>query len=237
MTYTTNIDLNDLLNNEPGTYTIYIRVTDKAGNITEDSTTYTIPEPPAEDEEDVQGATDQNVVYAANLGTGAGTEIETDLNGEEENQEQVLGEEEQTCENPRKTYGYIYHDKDTDGEIDDNEDRLEDISLRIYYMENGEEMTVVTLQTDEDGYWETELCPGTYTLEVDQEDIPEDLVLGETHEILIEEDTEEYRLDLAATEDRNFWQKYWYLIVIGAGILVTITYLILSKGKKEETYN
>lgn len=240
MTYTSNMNLNDLLNNEPGTYTIHIRVTDKAGNITEDSTTYTIPEPPAEEDEgDVEGAADQRVVYAADLGTGTGAEIETevDVTEDETTDEEVLGEEEQTCENPRKTYGYIYHDKNTDGKIDDNEDRLEGISLRIYYMENGEEMTVVELQTDEQGYWETELCPGEYSIEIDQETLPNNLETPEVLSLTVEEEDEEIELNISATDSRNFWQKYWYLILLGIGVLLTTVYLILSKDRqKEQTY-
>ena len=45
ISYTTDMNLNTILNNTPGTYTIYVKVTDKAGNTTEGSTTYTIPQP------------------------------------------------------------------------------------------------------------------------------------------------------------------------------------------------
>jgi hypothetical protein len=238
-TYTPDTNLNTLLNNEPGTYTIYIKVTDKAGNITEDSTTYTIPQPPVEETTgDVEGTADRRVVYASNLGTGAGNEIEEDLEittEDETNEEEVLGEE-RSCENPVKVFGYIYHDKNSDGEVDDNEDKLEDISVRIYYMDNGNEVTVADIQTDENGYWETNLCQGEYTLEIDTEDLPENLVLAQTHEIVIDEDTQEYQLNLGASDSRSFLQKYWYIVLIGAGILLTVIYLILSKGKKQQTY-
>jgi len=44
--YTPNMNLNDLVGNQPGTYTIYIKVTDNAGNTTDNnSVTFTIPSP------------------------------------------------------------------------------------------------------------------------------------------------------------------------------------------------
>jgi hypothetical protein len=225
---------------DPGEYTCTVEVTDADGDTDSDQISVSVGAVLGEatDNTQTENSTGNQQFYASNLGTGAGNEIEEDLEittEDETNEEEVLGEE-RSCENPVKVYGYIYHDKNSDGEVDDNEDKLEDISVRIYYMDNGNEVTVADTQTDENGYWETNLCQGEYTLEIDTEDLPENLVLAQTHEIVIDEDTQEYQLNLGASDSRSFLQKYWYIVLIGAGILLTVIYLILSKGKKQQTY-
>jgi hypothetical protein len=236
ITYISNVNLNDLLNNEPGTYTIYIKVTDKAGNEIEDSTIYTIPEPVAE----VLGETDDkstggNVVYAQTPGIGSGTEIteETETIPEEE----VLGEDILTCENPIQVSGYVYLDKNKNDQMDENEKGIAGISITITGIYKENRITIDTLETDEKGYYKTELCPDTYTLTIDKNDLPKNTEIEEVLSLEIKEDAKEpVEYNIPAIDTRNFWQKYWYLILIAGALGITTVYLITTSRKKEQEY-
>jgi len=109
--YTEEMNLNDLVNNEPGTYTVYVKVTDNAGNVTEDSTFFTIPSPTPTTVEEVLGAVaspkpaqasgTQDPVYAQATGTGGpiytqSAETETDLEIDIPEDEDTGGEERET---------------------------------------------------------------------------------------------------------------------------------------------
>jgi hypothetical protein len=94
--YTPDMNLNDLVGNQPGTYTIHIRVTDKAGNTTIESTTFTIPSPApttTDTGEDILGAKDESPLkpppvkaYNPPPGTGGYLLSQTDLLDTEEQQ-------------------------------------------------------------------------------------------------------------------------------------------------------
>jgi hypothetical protein len=226
-TYTSNINMTDLVGNEPGTYTIYIRVTDQAKNISEGSITYIIPEP--EQEGETQGAATQRVIYAANTtddGTGSGEEITQllDENGE------VAGE---SCENPRKVSGYVYLDKNKNEERNENEEGIQDVTITIYYTNNeGNKITMDIIDTDENGYWETELCEGTYELEIDQETLPTNTKTEDVLSLTVS--NEDITFNIQALDTRTFLQKFWYLILIAIALLLTVLYLFLSRNRKEQ---
>jgi fibronectin type 3 domain-containing protein len=98
-TYVPGEALDPLVNNEPGTYTLYIRATDNAGNEEVKSTNFTIPEPPAPQEPD------EPVLGANTSTTTNNTETETKTNTEENTEEPPpiqKPEEENTNEVPEE---------------------------------------------------------------------------------------------------------------------------------------
>jgi hypothetical protein len=98
-TYVPGEALDPLVNNEPGTYTLYIRATDNAGNEQVKSTNFTIPEPPAPQEPD------EPALGANTSTTTNNTETETNTTTEENTEEPTPvqePEEETTNEVPEE---------------------------------------------------------------------------------------------------------------------------------------
>jgi fibronectin type 3 domain-containing protein len=105
-TYVPGEALDPLVNNEPGTYTLYIRATDNAGNEEVKSTNFTIPEPPPPPQET------EDPVLGANTSTTTTTtttinnpETETNTTTEENTEESPpiqKPEEENTNEVPEE---------------------------------------------------------------------------------------------------------------------------------------
>lgn len=239
ITYTTNMDLNTLLNNTPGTYTIYARVTDKAGNATESSTTYTIPQPtPATTtpEGQVLGATTTKTTTKKTTTTALTTTQDTETTPEEIvdtsiEEKSVLGA---TCENKKKVSGNVYLDKNKDNEMNENEEGIKDITLTIQYTdEEGNIKTEEEVKTGEYGYWETQLCSGKYNIVVKKDTLPKNIEVPEVLSLTVSDNEKETIFDIQALDTRNFWQKYWYLIVGGLAIIV-IGYTSIKSRKKEE---
>jgi hypothetical protein len=218
---------------EPGQYTCTVTVTDSDGDTSQESIDITVGEvlgEETEEEGETQGATTQRIIYASNTtennGTGSGEEITQllDDNGE------VAGE---TCENPRKVSGYVYLDRNKNEERNENEKGIQGVTITIYYTnEEGNKITMDIVDTDENGYWETELCEGTYAIEIDQETLPKNTKTENTLSLTVSD--EDVIFNIQALDTRTFWQKYWYLILLGAALLLTVVYLILSRQKKEQ---
>ena len=106
--YTSDLDLNDLVGNQPGTYTIYIRVTDKAGNITTETVTFTIPSPTPTTTPtagDILGVTSplNPTPVQASYGIGGYTLAQTDEQDTE--QEEITEEEIVTQDNNPEVKG------------------------------------------------------------------------------------------------------------------------------------
>ncbi len=123
--YEEGMNLNDLVGNKSGTYTVSVRVTDNAGNITTKTDTFTIPSPTPTTTEtagDVLGAKDKSPlkpppVKAYNptpLGTGGYLLSQTDEQNTEE--EEITKEETTTLDSPE-----IKGEEDNNGEPTEQE--------------------------------------------------------------------------------------------------------------------
>jgi hypothetical protein len=228
-----------------GDYTCTVTVTDADGDTSTDSVDITVGAVQAVTDEntDEEGGDNNDGGSAGEfLGLGTGYELTGEAGEEEEeegdgatDEEEVLGEDIISCENPITLQGYLYLDKNKNDLMDEKEKGIADINIRIYYIYKGNEITIDEITTDENGYWQTEVCPTEYFLEVNKEDLPKNLSVQEVLSLTISEDSDDpTQFNISAIDTRNFWQKYWYLILIGTAIIITTTYLILSRKEKEQ---
>jgi hypothetical protein len=121
--------------------------------------------------------------------------------------------------------------------MDENEKGIAGINITIKGIYKENEIILDTLETDENGYYKTELCPDTYTLTINKNDLPKNTEIEEVLSLEIKEDTiEPIQYNIPAIDTRNFWQKYWYLILIVGALGITTVYLIATGKKKEQEY-
>ncbi|KUK76747.1 MAG: Conserved repeat domain protein, partial [candidate division WS6 bacterium 34_10] len=232
----------------PGEYTCTVTVTDADGDTAQEDITIIVNAiPEAQNTPETLGATTTKTTatttrtstpytYATTTedsGTGAGEEI-IELEPTTEEKEEVLGE---TCDTPITVKGYIYLDKNKNEERNENEEGIQGITITILTTdEEGNRITIDTLETDENGYWETKLCSGSYTMEIDQENLPKNVETSETIELQVEDNlTEPMEFNIPATDTRNFWQKNWYWILIATAVVITIGYMAVKNNKEEIT--
>ena len=118
--------------------------------------------------------------------------------------------------------------------MNDNEKGIKDITITIQYTdEEGNIKTEEEVNTDEKGYWETQLCSGKYNIVVKEDTLPKNIEVPEVLSLTVSDNEEETIFNIQALDTRNFWQKYWYLIVGGLAIIV-IGYSSIKNRKKEE---
>ena len=223
------------------TGTCTVTVTDADGDTASSSTSIeVIPQPaPATAQEAVLGATTTNTTTKT---TTKGTTKTTSPISTTQTEEilettsiieetSVLGEK---CENKKKVSGNVYLDKNKDNEMNENEEGIKDITLTIQYTdEEGNIKTEEEVKTDEKGYWETQLCSGKYNIVVKEDTLPKNIEVSEVLSLTVSDNEEETIFNIQALDTRNFWQKYWYLIVGGLAIIV-IGYSSIKNRKKEE---
>jgi hypothetical protein len=218
---------------EPGNYTCTVTVTDVDGDTNSDSIDITVGA--------VQGAATQQTSTPTTTfnntsgGVGSGSELLAETQSNEEFETQVLGEETSSCETKVVMRGYLFLDKNSNNLMEENEKGIAGVSIRTYYIDkDGNEITLDNFETDENGYWETQICPGEYKMEIDQETLPKNISSSETIDLQVADNlVEPMEFNIAAVDTRNFWQKYWYLILIASAVIVTIGYVAASSRKKE----
>jgi hypothetical protein len=225
--------LEQTIPNANGDYTCTATIEDVDGDtytITIEGSTYTPPAPPAPPAP--QGGFVQVV---------EGEEVEEEAEEEETDTEEtddegeVLGE--RTCDETSKVSGYVYIDSNGNGEKDDDEEGIEDVTVWVYYYnEEDERVDVAEVETDEDGYWEAEVCPGSYKVEVEEDDVPDDAVLGQTdQDIEVEEDEDLEDVSFGAEETRNSMSWIWWaLIILLIVAIAAILLYIVGKDREED---
>ena len=118
--------------------------------------------------------------------------------------------------------------------MNNNEKGIKDITLTIQYTdEEGNIKTEEEVNTDEKGYWEVQLCSGKYNIVVKKDTLPKNIEVSEVLSLTVSDNEEETIFNIQALDTRNFWQKYWYLIVGGLAI-IAIGYISTKNRKKEE---
>ncbi len=169
-----------------------------------------------------------NVFFQSN-GNVAGI-IEETTNGET-GSGSILGLEDQVCEIRSLTSGYVFRDENGNNVRDENESGFANISLVIFLERTNddgttEEVVVRIVRTNEQGLWETDLCPGDYSIRISNADINEGfrLVGGNTLGFSVAEgqDTEDVNFVVVEvegeTEEAGF--NWWILLLILALIIL-----------------
>lgn len=202
----------------PGSYYCRVDITDNDGDIASAGVTIVINE-------------------LGNLvGPNNNINNNTTEEGSEEEEGEVLGTETQRCETKQKVSGYVYKDSNNNQKKDEGEDTFQDIEVTLTYTYEGREYSTDT-ETDENGYWEIELCPGSYNVKVDSDDIPEGHVLGEEQEITLNADNElsDINLGLVNESEEKNKSKLWWLLLIPVSILAIggIVATLTKKSKDE----
>lgn len=176
-----------------------------------------------QDTEDVLGMEKRGIVNVSNS-----TE-ELGIGGPEEESE-VLGTQE--CDSKQKMYGYVYIDQNKDGLRGENEKVLRDIEIKVYTLEEKEQVTIEDVKTNSDGYWEVYACAGVYFVEVNRDSLPNDTELFENiFEVELTSSDQEYILEIPILDTRNIWEKYWYWILLAIGGLGTIAIVGIYRTK------
>ncbi len=229
-----------------GTWFFHLRTLDNAGNWTStihygpfviDTSVDEGDDDEQDDTDNIEEDDDDGVVLGENTQNQNNIVVETQTQDDDEDtQGEVLG---LTCEVKQTASGYVYVDTNGNGIMDSGEEGIADVELEITYTdEEGEEIVIGTVTTDENGKWEMELCSAVYSVSLDEEGLPSDVKLtGEGVLSLTVEDDGENVLNFAlesdvADEDAKKKFNWWWIvaIVLGSGLLYYL--LNLWKNRK-----
>jgi hypothetical protein len=238
-----DVDSIDFSEETAGTYTCSVTVTDLDGDTDNDTVEVIVV---ATDEETTTTAQEEDTNdNVALFGTGGGVvapepqtgeEEEADTQEEETTEEdedsEILGAEEESCEVDSKLSGYAYNDKNKNGEREEGEESFKDVEVMIYegseIEEDEEPLSIV--KTDENGYWEAEVCSGEYTVKINEEtapdkyEVPEARVLGVT-------DEEANEINFGFVRNRSILRFWWIALI---GVVFAAVLGLLAKRKEEE---
>jgi len=230
-----------------GVYDIVAIATDSEGIEYEDKTEdeliiYTQKEEPVPEDRDSEESEDnedddssQNNPADQGLGSVQGAVNDRDEEKEEEEKEiseevtEVLGES--TCEYPSKISGYVYYDINENGKKEEEEKGAGYIDIEITI--NGE--TVATARTDENGYWEAEVCPGSYKVRIGS-NIPErsELIDSDENEIEVEENKGTGDINFRLKETKSFIENFNFLWCLIPLVLLVLAVLISQLTSKKD---
>lgn len=216
----------------PGTYYCKVTITDFDGDIATAIKTVVVspaPETPT---------TPTNTGTGNNGGTNT-TEITTQVDEEEEEEEPVEEQGEvfgiDTCEETVKISGHAYVDSNNNEEFDEDDQVFADMEIEIYYFDAlGERQTVVKVMTDENGYWEAEVCPGDYEAEIlggelpDNVELPDESVLS----FSVSDGEEETNLNFQLVETAGI--NWWWCIIPLILLLLAMFFLWLSRRNDKD---
>ena len=117
--------------------------------------------------------------------------------------------------------------------MNNNEKGIKDVTLTIKYTDDQGNTKTEEVSTDEKGYWEVQLCSGKYSVVTDQNTLPKNIEIPETLSLTVSDNEKEVVFNIQALDTRNFWQKYWYLIVGGIAVILIAGTSIKNKKKEE----
>ncbi len=223
------------VSDQPGTYNCTYTATDADGDTSSASVTVVVNE--------VTEPTQTGETVTSGVGQVLGAEDETEEETEEEQTDETEEETgevkgEQTCKDPKKMSGYVYVDKNNDGEKNDNEEGLEKVTVVVYYEnDKGEKVVVKETDTDKNGYWEVDICPGDYKVMVQEEDLPRNVEMPEekVKGVSVTDTDEKVNIDYGVKQKKSWLMANCLWIVLGvAAIAVAGLGFAYYRSKKEE---
>ncbi len=170
--------------------------------------------------------------------TGLNENTETKNKGTKTTKDKKDGEVLGTldCEKTNKVSGYVYLDNNNDEKKGDDEKGLKNVEITVYFEQEGEEIVVEKVKTDENGYWEADVCPGEYKARINTDDLPEKMELRGDKIITLNvpEDDVVENINYSVKELKSF---DWKVLCWGALIfvLLALAYAYLSSKKKKDS--
>lgn len=199
----------------PGTYFCTVTVQDVDGDMdVSEQLTVVVNSLP---EETTTPTTPATSPEASVLGTGDAVEQDDTADEEAVEEEEVLDDGqvlgEMVCDQTSMVSGYVYVDENENQSKDDDEKGLEDISVRLYSEIDGERTMVMVVDTNEDGYWQADVCPGEYEVELESEDLPDEYEFsGKLKGISVGEDgLSDINFEISEKGGSSYW---WVLLVV-----------------------
>ncbi len=122
--------------------------------------------------------------------------------------------------------GYIYKDSNKDNIKNSDEKGVSDIELVIYQQEDGEEKIIEIVTTDSDGYWELEVCTGSYRVRVDEDSLPEGVKMEKSEDSVVVSTNQDKEMNFNYQEDSS-WMKQ-NCIWIGLGVIIVVLLFVLG---------
>jgi 5-hydroxyisourate hydrolase-like protein (transthyretin family) len=146
----------------------------------------------------------------------------------------------QTCQEEEKNTlsGYVYNDQNKNGEKDDDEAVAEGVEITIYYEYEDEEYEITTVVSNEEGYFEVNLCEAEYIVRVDDESLPDGAVI-DTSEFNVDMTQDEVELSFTYTESEgilNFLRNncLWIILAVVAIVVVFLIGAAILRGVGEQ---
>lgn len=228
--------------NTPGTYVCSVTVTDIDGDTDMDTITVTVNAR----EENNAGGDGNNTGGGGNADGGiggpgfTGGEVLAAENDEDEDEQEYTEEDEGevlgelTCSDEQKTKvsGHVYYDKNNNEEMDDGEDGQKDIEIELVTEIDGEEVSIEKTVTDENGYYELEVCPANYKITVNAETLPENVTLksDDVLSVSVSEGSELADLDFELEQSESGFN--WWLCIIPLIILFALVLLYIFASRR-----
>jgi len=222
-----------------GTYQCTVVVTDSDGDTATDNVTITVnPAPPANNNNNNNNNSNNNNGNTTN-NTATTEEVE-------ETEEEVIVEEDDdknkdseigqvlgvnTCDTKQLISGYVFIDKNNDL-VKENEDGVQDITVTIYYTDsNGDEVMLTTTKTDVNGLWEATVCPGEYTVKIDNNDLPNGVTIDD-NTISISVNDNNTIDDASFALIKNGFN--WWIILIPLLLIIALVWYTSTKSKNQQ---
>ena len=125
--------------------------------------------------------------------------------------------------------------KNDNNKLDDGEKVVKNVDVTITYEdEDGKTQTAAEVRTDKDGLWKSELCPGEYDVEIDEDDLPDDAKIDKISKIITvkEEKLEDVNFALTSlNEEGRNW--LWILLILIAVFLIGLFIYLMSRKREQ----